>query len=186
LTALFLVHTLIEVRFAFDPAKDAINRSKHRFSLGEAARLDWSRVLAKLGTRTDYGEPRQIGCGPIGRRLYCSYSSIKATRGGSSACARPTPERSSAMRHKLVRPTETEEAAINAGVAADSDTYELTPAEFRQLRPVRGRPRSDATKQRITIRLSPDVLAKFKAAGKGWQTRVDLALRDWLKTHRVQ
>lgn len=71
LTALFLVHTLIEVRFAFDPAKDAINRSKHGVSLGEAARLDWSRVLAKRDTRTDYGEPRQIGYGPIGRRLYC-------------------------------------------------------------------------------------------------------------------
>jgi uncharacterized protein (DUF4415 family) len=90
------------------------------------------------------------------------------------------------MRHKLIRPTEPEEAAINAGIAADDDTYELTSAEFRQLRPVRGRPRSDAPKQRITIRLSPDVLAKFKAVGKGWQTRVDLALRDWLKTHRVR
>jgi uncharacterized protein (DUF4415 family) len=90
------------------------------------------------------------------------------------------------MRYKLIRPTEPEEAAINAGIAADNDTYELTPAEFRQPRPVRGRPRCDAPKQRITIRLSPDVLAKFKAGGKGWQTRVDLALRDWLKTHRVR
>ena len=89
------------------------------------------------------------------------------------------------MKHKLIRPTEAEEAAIKAGIAADSDTYELTAAGFRQLRPVRGRPRSAAPKQRITIRLSPDVLAKFKAAGRGWQTRVDLALRDWLKTHRI-
>jgi uncharacterized DUF497 family protein len=48
------VHTSIAVKFAFDPAKDAINR-----------------VLAKLDTRADYGEPRQIGYGPIGRRLYC-------------------------------------------------------------------------------------------------------------------
>jgi uncharacterized protein (DUF4415 family) len=90
------------------------------------------------------------------------------------------------MRRKSIRPTESEEAAINAGIAADKDTYELTPAEFKQLRPVRGRPRLDAPKQRITIRLSPDVLAKFKAAGKGWQTQVDLALRDWLKSHRVR
>jgi uncharacterized DUF497 family protein len=59
------------VKFAFDPAKDAINRSKHGVSLSEAARLDWNRVLAKLDSRTDYGEPRQIGYGPIGRRLYC-------------------------------------------------------------------------------------------------------------------
>ena len=59
------------LRFAFDPAKDAINRSKHGVSLSEAARLDWNRVLAKLDTRTDYGQPRQIGYGPIGRRLCC-------------------------------------------------------------------------------------------------------------------
>ena len=90
------------------------------------------------------------------------------------------------MRRKLIRPTQSEEAAINAGIATDNDTYELTLTEFKQLRAVRGRPRSDAPKQRITIRLSPDVLTKFKAAGKGWQTRVDLALRDWLKTHRVR
>jgi len=49
------------VEFAFDPAKDAINRSKHGVSLSAAARLDWNRVLAKPDTRTDYGEPRQIG-----------------------------------------------------------------------------------------------------------------------------
>lgn len=59
------------MQFAFDPAKDALNRAKHGVSLSAAARLDWNRVLAKLDTRTDYGEPRQIGYGPIGRRLYC-------------------------------------------------------------------------------------------------------------------
>jgi len=90
------------------------------------------------------------------------------------------------MKPKLIRPTKTEEAAINAGIAADPDTYELSDAEFRQLRPARGRPKSLAPKERITIRLSPDVLAKFKRTGRGWQTRVDLALRDWLKTHRVR
>lgn len=59
------------MKLAFDPAKDAINRAKHGISLSAAARLDWSRVLAKLDSRGDYGEPRQIGYGPIGRRLYC-------------------------------------------------------------------------------------------------------------------
>ena len=38
------------------------------------------------------------------------------------------------MRHRLVSPTEAEEAAINTGIADDGDTYELTPAEFWQLR----------------------------------------------------
>lgn len=90
------------------------------------------------------------------------------------------------MKRKLVRPTKAEEAAINAGIAADTDTYELSDAEFRRLRPVRGRPRALAPKRRITIRISPDVLAKFKSAGRGWQTRMDAALRDWLKTHRAR
>jgi uncharacterized protein len=59
------------VKLVFDPTKDAINRAKHGVSLGDAARLDFDRVLAKLDSRADYGEPRRIGYGPIGRRLYC-------------------------------------------------------------------------------------------------------------------
>ncbi|MEW6589452.1 MAG: BrnA antitoxin family protein [Pseudomonadota bacterium] len=38
-------------------------------------------------------------------------------------------------------------------------------------------------KERITIRLSPEVVAPFRATGAGWQTRLDAALKDWLKTH---
>lgn len=34
-----------------------------------------------------------------------------------------------------------------------------------------------------TIRLSPEVMAAFKATGKGWQTRIDAALKDWLASH---
>lgn len=48
---------------------------------------------------------------------------------------------------------------------------------------LRGRPKATTTKERITIRLSPDVVGAFRATGNGWQTRVDAALRDWLKTH---
>ena len=38
-------------------------------------------------------------------------------------------------------------------------------------------------KEVINIRLSPEVLSAFRATGDGWQTRVDGALRDWLKQH---
>ena len=79
-------------------------------------------------------------------------------------------------------PTRADEAAINAGIAADADTYELTDRDFAQLRPV-GRPRAAVTKERITIRLSRDVVEQFRASGEGWQTRVDSALKDWLKNH---
>jgi uncharacterized protein (DUF4415 family) len=36
-----------------------------------------------------------------------------------------------------------------------------------------------------TIRLSPDVMAAFKATGAGWQTRIDAALKEWLQTHSL-
>ena len=48
---------------------------------------------------------------------------------------------------------------------------------------LRGRPKAAVTKERITIRLSPDVVQPFRATGDGWQTRIDAALRDWLKKH---
>jgi uncharacterized protein (DUF4415 family) len=49
----------------------------------------------------------------------------------------------------------------------------------------RGRPCLPQTlvKTPVSVRLSGDVLGRFKASGKGWQTRMDLALQDWLKTH---
>jgi uncharacterized protein (DUF4415 family) len=47
----------------------------------------------------------------------------------------------------------------------------------------RGRPPVGATKVSTTIRFDADVLAAFKAQGDGWQTRMNDALKDWLKSH---
>jgi len=81
-------------------------------------------------------------------------------------------------------PTDEEDAAINAGIAIDPDTYELSDAEFSRLKPQRlGRPLSEHTKERITIRLSPEVVSAFRATGSGWQTRIDAALKEWLSLH---
>jgi len=44
-------------------------------------------------------------------------------------------------------------------------------------------PQKAPVKERITIRLSPEVLEPFRATGDGWQARLDAALKDWLKTH---
>jgi len=51
------------------------------------------------------------------------------------------------------------------------------------LRPRRGRPRSATPKEHVNIRLDADVVQAFKSTGKGWQTRLNDALRDWLSTH---
>lgn len=51
-------------------------------------------------------------------------------------------------------------------------------AKFEALRAAR----AVTGKQRTTIPLSRDVLDRFRATGKGWQARVDAALREWLDT----
>ena len=50
----------------------------------------------------------------------------------------------------------------------------------------RGRPLGSTKAQAkvaTTIRFDPDVLEALKASGRGWQTRVNDAMRDWLKAH---
>lgn len=79
----------------------------------------------------------------------------------------------------------------------DGEVRELKTADFKAMRSasslpgalqrkigVRG-PQKSPTKERVTIRLSRNVVERFRATGDGWQTRVDVALQDWLKKHEV-
>ena len=54
------------------------------------------------------------------------------------------------------------------------------PEKFAQATVRRGRPPSANPKVSTTIRLSRDVIDHFKAGGRGWQTRIDTALREWI------
>ncbi len=83
---------------------------------------------------------------------------------------------------ELILPTPEEDEAINRGIAADPDAYELSDEEFKTLRPL-GRPRAEVTKERITIRLSREVVETFRATGAGWQTRMDEVLKEWVRAH---
>jgi uncharacterized protein (DUF4415 family) len=63
----------------------------------------------------------------------------------------------------------------------DRDWFER--AEIRDrgrlIRPARsaGRPKSAAPKQAVNIRLDADLLRHFRATGRGWQSRINAALR---------
>jgi uncharacterized protein (DUF4415 family) len=88
---------------------------------------------------------------------------------------------------KIVMPTDEEEAAINRGIAADPDTYEVSREEVQEMKPLKnrgGRPKLDNPKEPVSLRLDADVLAAFRASGDGWQTRMNNALREWLATHK--
>jgi uncharacterized protein (DUF4415 family) len=43
-----------------------------------------------------------------------------------------------------------------------------------------GRPKKATPKEAVNIRLDPDVLARFRAGGRGWQSRINAALRKVL------
>jgi len=45
----------------------------------------------------------------------------------------------------------------------------------------RGRPKSRNPKRPVSIRLDPEVLAHFRRSGRGWQSRINAALRKVAK-----
>ena len=57
------------------------------------------------------------------------------------------------------------------------------PEKFAKATIRRGRPPLAKTKVSTTIRLSQDVIDHFKADGRGWQTRIDEALREWIRKY---
>lgn len=94
------------------------------------------------------------------------------------------------------KPFDPVHAAANGYTEADwddvSDNPEWTEADFEEARPFtevfpdiaesmrrsRGRPRIEKPRQQISLRLDPDVIEKFKATGKGWQSRINDVLKD--------
>jgi uncharacterized protein (DUF4415 family) len=38
-------------------------------------------------------------------------------------------------------------------------------------------------KELVTVRLNADILEYFRSLGPGWQTRMNMALKEWVKEH---
>jgi uncharacterized protein (DUF4415 family) len=59
-------------------------------------------------------------------------------------------------------------------------------AEIRRgdklIRRGRGRPPLEAPKKLIVPRLDPDVIERFRASGPGWQSRINMVLREYLES----
>ncbi len=96
------------------------------------------------------------------------------------------------MTRKPIPPlTDEEEARIRAGIASDPDNPELTDEQMAMAKPFsevfpalsdvlkrsRGRPKLDAAKEAVTLRLSPETIARFKAiGGNDWRARMSETL----------
>ena len=46
-----------------------------------------------------------------------------------------------------------------------------------------GRPAGFGNKEQVAIRFDKDILEAFRSTGRGWQTRMNEALKEWLKEH---
>jgi uncharacterized protein (DUF4415 family) len=87
--------------------------------------------------------------------------------------------------------SDAEEAEIQRQVAEDPDDWISTDEELANARPfaevfpdlaesirrTRGRPAAENPKKQVTLRLDADVLERFRASGRGWQRRMNEALR---------
>ncbi len=78
-------------------------------------------------------------------------------------------------------PAWTAEDLAKARSASEVLSQLFNPERTHSLLTTRGRPKADLTKVRVGIRLSPEVIAHFKASGDGWQTRIDAALRQFIE-----
>jgi len=61
-------------------------------------------------------------------------------------------------------------------------TQEQLDAVLAEYRRKRGRP-VGSNKVSTTIRFDADVVARFRARGRGWQSQMNAALREWLQAH---
>jgi uncharacterized protein (DUF4415 family) len=83
----------------------------------------------------------------------------------------------------LELPSPEEDAQITAAALTDPDNLPLTDAELSQFKRAPGRPQGSGKKEQVTIRIDVEILEQFRATGNGWQTRINDALRDWIKQH---
>ena len=89
-------------------------------------------------------------------------------------------------RASVAMPAAQEDKVITAAAKADPDAQPLTPKQLKSMVPIRalrGRPKSANTKQLVSVRYSPEVLAYFKSTGEGWQSRMDHVLREYVTRH---
>ena len=93
----------------------------------------------------------------------------------------------------IIVPTPEEDEVIRAGIASDPETREYSSEELARFRPAtevvphiieryrrtRGKQKAPL-KEQITIRLDADIAAHFRGTGRGWQTRLNAALREFV------
>jgi uncharacterized protein (DUF4415 family) len=107
-----------------------------------------------------------------------------------------------AARRKAIRSlaqiSDEEDATLTRAAAADPDNpisdelmfarmrpaAEVAPEIVRRARGQRGPQQSKPVKKLVSLRLDPDIVQHFRRSGRGWQSRINQALRDAAKLRK--
>lgn len=82
--------------------------------------------------------------------------------------------------HKLIIPNDAEDKAINKGIKQDDNTFELDTNAFKKL----GRPKALVHKIPVSIRLDVEIVDGFKSMGKGWQSKINDVLSQYIEQNK--
>jgi len=106
------------------------------------------------------------------------------------------------VKHDLPPISDEEEARIQAGIAQDPDNPELTQGEIAAMRPAaevlppelyaaltklqpdRAAPQAASAEEQVAIHLDRAVLDHFRAAGPGWESRINETLKRAIRAER--
>jgi uncharacterized protein (DUF4415 family) len=137
------------------------------------------------------GTPPNASTGPMS-----NPSKVRLTSREQAEIAKRRAEARARARRIAATIPDKDDAAIRAAAEADPDNpplrrgarlrpaHEVHPQLVAEQLRKRGRPRLEAPKRQVTLRLDVDVLEGVRATGPGWQTRVNKALRRWLQRQR--
>jgi uncharacterized protein (DUF4415 family) len=170
----------------FDAARNERNVRERGLSFERVAEFDFSTAQLERDLRRDYGEVRIVALGYLA--FACMrYVMLRPSAGsGLSASARQIHAKEGDMKER--RPLTDEDGEVRELLLEDIKRFRpitevLSEASLRNLGLGPDGQRLDRPKARITLEISRDVLDRFRATGKGWQGRVDGALREWLESH---
>jgi hypothetical protein len=138
----------------FDRVKRAKTLAERGLNFQRAKVVFEGRHLTRIDDRRDYGEQRFITAGRLDERIV----GILWTPRGRARRTWRDPEDA---------PELTDEWIAGANLYAGKKLVR------------RGRPAGTAKKTQTTVRISNEVLAYFRSSGRGWQTRMDAALKKY-------
>jgi uncharacterized protein (DUF4415 family)/uncharacterized DUF497 family protein len=170
------------MKIEFDPVKSAKNAREQGLPFPLADEFDWEGALYTEDVRHAYPERRFVALDLSASVCTSSASRRSMAAFASSVFARQTNARCGAMKKKTLTDKSGEVRELrSADIRAMRRAGEVLPPPLVDVLPRRkpGQrgPQKAPTKEQVTLRLDRDVLDRFRAAGPGWQRRINDALK---------